>query len=189
MKNNKGFTLIEILAVIIILGIIMLITIPAVSKYILSSKKSSYATDVSAFAETIKGEYEEQEYGSYIKDNEIMLVPLEVINLEKGNNEESPFGAYVFDKCYGVVVTERNGYQVYMNVVDDNGMGIVFKSYGELKKEAIEDGISASVPSWKSYLSSSVKYNYKGSNYSICENRRVKKDTSEDARVVILCKE
>ena len=64
MRNEKGFTLIEILAVVIILGIIMIITIPAVSNYIVSSNKSAYASDLVAFAETVKAEYEMKEYES-----------------------------------------------------------------------------------------------------------------------------
>ena len=38
MKNKKGFTLIEILAVIVILGIIMVIAIPEISHFITRSK-------------------------------------------------------------------------------------------------------------------------------------------------------
>ncbi len=41
MKNKKGFTLVELLAVIVILGIIMTVSIPAVSKWINRSKNES----------------------------------------------------------------------------------------------------------------------------------------------------
>ncbi|MDD3241839.1 MAG: type II secretion system protein [Bacilli bacterium] len=40
-KNNKGFTLIEILAVIVILGIIMVIAVPEVSRLVTKSKMES----------------------------------------------------------------------------------------------------------------------------------------------------
>lgn len=39
--NNKGFTLVEILAVFVIMGLLSLITIPAVSSIIAKSKKES----------------------------------------------------------------------------------------------------------------------------------------------------
>lgn len=42
--NNKGFTLIEILAAITILGILMLIAVPAVYKYTNLSKQKSFDT-------------------------------------------------------------------------------------------------------------------------------------------------
>ena len=63
MKNEKGFTLIEALAVIIILGVVMIIAVPAVSKYILRSDKAVYASDITAYVETIRAKYEMKEYG------------------------------------------------------------------------------------------------------------------------------
>ena len=44
MNNNKGFTLIEILAVIIVLGIIMIIAIPAVTKNISDTRETTFIT-------------------------------------------------------------------------------------------------------------------------------------------------
>ena len=41
MTNKKGFTLVELLAVIVILGIIMTVSIPAISKWINRSKNES----------------------------------------------------------------------------------------------------------------------------------------------------
>lgn len=41
-KNNKGFTLVEILAVIIIIGVIATIAAPSVSKYISGSKLTTF---------------------------------------------------------------------------------------------------------------------------------------------------
>ena len=73
MKKN-GFTLIEMIAVIIILGIIMLIAIPAVTEYILKSDRATYATDVIAYLETARADYEMKEYGELLKDDEIMIL-------------------------------------------------------------------------------------------------------------------
>ena len=42
MKNNKGFTLIEVLAVIVLLGIIMSVAIVAISGYVEESKLKTY---------------------------------------------------------------------------------------------------------------------------------------------------
>ena len=42
MKNNKGFTLIEMLGTVVILGIIGTIAVTAVTKYLGSSKKEAY---------------------------------------------------------------------------------------------------------------------------------------------------
>lgn len=42
MKNNKGFTLVEILAVVVILGILTGVAVPAVSHFIGKSRQKSY---------------------------------------------------------------------------------------------------------------------------------------------------
>ncbi len=44
--NKKGFTLIEVIAVIVIIGIIALITVPAVESLINNSKTSLYESQV-----------------------------------------------------------------------------------------------------------------------------------------------
>ena len=49
MKDRKGFTLVEILAVIIIVGIIMLIAIPAVTNYISDSRKSAFLSSINKY--------------------------------------------------------------------------------------------------------------------------------------------
>lgn len=41
MKNKKGFTLVELLAVIVILGVLLLIAVPAVSSIIENSKRGA----------------------------------------------------------------------------------------------------------------------------------------------------
>lgn len=43
--KKKGFTLIELLAVIIILAIILMIAVIGVTRYIVESRKSIYATN------------------------------------------------------------------------------------------------------------------------------------------------
>ena len=45
MKNNKGFTLVELLTVIVILAIILAIAVPGISKIIEGSKKGAFEAD------------------------------------------------------------------------------------------------------------------------------------------------
>ncbi len=46
MKNNKGFTLVELLAVIVILAIILAIAIPGIGGIINTAKKGAFESDV-----------------------------------------------------------------------------------------------------------------------------------------------
>lgn len=43
-KNSGGFTLIEIIAVVIIIGILAIVTVPSVSRYIANTRKTAYSS-------------------------------------------------------------------------------------------------------------------------------------------------
>lgn len=57
MKKN-GFTLVEILAILAILGLIILLSVPLVVGIIDNSQKSAFENDVKTIVETVKLEYE-----------------------------------------------------------------------------------------------------------------------------------
>ena len=49
--KKKGFTLVELLAVIIILSLVLVIAVPSVNKYIKQSKEKAYNTQISTIIE------------------------------------------------------------------------------------------------------------------------------------------
>lgn len=71
MKNNKGFTLVELLASISILAVICLIAVPSVINLTNKNKKSTYVNDAKRFISLVQ--YESRK-NSYIKDG-VSLVP------------------------------------------------------------------------------------------------------------------
>ncbi len=54
MKNNKGFTLVELLAVIVIMGILMMVAIPAITRTIENSRKDTFIDIAKAYANAVR---------------------------------------------------------------------------------------------------------------------------------------
>lgn len=63
-KKNKGFTMIELLAVITIMGVLSVIAIPAVTKYVTKGRNTSYDT-------MFKSSYEAAE--NYMMENDVVI--------------------------------------------------------------------------------------------------------------------
>ena len=133
--NKAGFTLIELLAVIVILGILMLIAIPSVTKYIDSSKKKTYITNAQLYIDAVRNDVIAGEIKSP-KNNSVSMVYLSDITLEKGNNK-SPYGEYIEDKSYVLVVNQSNSLSYYFNAIDEKGYAIKLTKEDDLATEKI----------------------------------------------------
>ena len=123
MRNNRrknGFTLVEILAVIIILGILMIIAVPAVSRYINDSRKSTYILTAKEYIDMAKLKLSGFEYSFY--DNDMAyFIPISEIPLEEEGN--SPFGEW--QEAYVIVTyTKGEGWKYYWTSVDTAGMKV-----------------------------------------------------------------
>ncbi len=117
--NNKGFTLIEVLAVMVILGIVLMISVPNVSQYITRSRRSSYITDAKRYVEAARGEVETERMKITSK-NTCYYIPRECIPVNKG--QQSPFGDW--KGLYVVVTYDGKAHDYYFTSTDTTGIGI-----------------------------------------------------------------
>lgn len=204
-KNNKGFTLIEIIAVIVIIGVIFIIAVPAVSSYILDSRKTTYSTTISSYMETIMGEYEMRSFGDYVDENEIMLVPIKLITLEKGDSNSSPFGEYVYNQSYVVISSNEYDYNYYANFLDDSGYGVSNVKMELINDKSIVKVNANTIPILNSYATcdtttgkyelSDVIFTFNSKEYIPCDyrlynNGKVTFDkckNSGDSPVIVMC--
>ena len=150
--NKRGFTLVELLGVIVILSIVMLIAIPNITSTLERSKRDQYLTDAkkliaSAEYELRKGEIEKPAEGKIVK---ISLDYLSTTDIEKDPDGKS----YSLTNSY-VVVTRKNGYlKYYASLVADHGKDGVNTWYGIRLAE-------------KSELDSDTRYNLITKNVQI----------------------
>lgn len=90
-KNKKGFTLIELIAVIVIIGLLFVIAVPSVSKYMEQSKKQTLITTINNYINGVSIDINSNKY-LFRDSNIIYAVPIECIVLEKGGS--NPFGEW-----------------------------------------------------------------------------------------------
>ena len=111
MKNNKGFSLIEILGVVVILGILSMIGVAAYTKYIESSRQQAYDTMAKSaasaasqylmdhpdttyvtFEELVEGDYLEYPIDPRAKDKKcagnVVITPQEVKDSKEIDSEK-----------------------------------------------------------------------------------------------------
>lgn len=122
MKNKKGFTLIELLAVIVILAILLAVAIPRVTKYISDSRKDSLVTTAKEFADAVEKDATSEKYELPIGTNDVTIVSLDMVKLQKGGSK-SPFnGKWILDSSYVAIVNIGTdidpAYKYYVTLTD-----------------------------------------------------------------------
>lgn len=68
LKNNKGFTLVELLAVIVVLAVIILIAMPAVMSSMDKARRNALVTEVSEIAKVAQTAYANDSMGTGITE-------------------------------------------------------------------------------------------------------------------------
>lgn len=102
--NRKGFTLVELLGVVVILSIVLTIAIPAASNYIDSSKREAFADVLSEYVDAVRKGIAAEDYMAPIDSNQVLIVSLESIPLDKGKFSSSFDSEWVKSKSYVAVV-------------------------------------------------------------------------------------
>ena len=128
IKNEKGFTLVELLAVIVILGLLMAIAIPSVTKYITQSRKKTLISSVDSYVTAVTTAVNDNEFGALSKEDTMYYIPVSneedcsCVSLEKGGTD--PFGNW--KEAYVVVNYDADNYSYdyYFTFYDDAGYGM-----------------------------------------------------------------
>ena len=114
MKKKKGFTLVELLAVIVILAVILIIAMPKISDVIKNSKESSLETTAKLIASQAEKKYTENQVldgsstikcSDVVKLNENDYGPCKITFDDKGNAKVSIVGKGKFE---GMAVCNAN---------------------------------------------------------------------------------
>lgn len=118
--NKNGFTLVEMLAVIVILGIFIIIAVPSVTSYISNTRKSAYVDTVKSLVTEAKTRVNDGEL-KVRKLDTIYYIPSSCLKLEDGE-ADSPYGK--FAKAYVAITYDGSAYHYYWTSVDETGQGV-----------------------------------------------------------------
>ena len=136
IKNNKGFSLVELLAVIVIIGILAMVSVPAVNSIIFNSRADTYANSAESFIESARrfvadGTFKVKQYDTtyYIDAN----------NLVDDELGSSPFAPW--NQAYVAVTRDPdNTYRFYWISSDKAGWRIDLTEEGKISKGSVYQG-------------------------------------------------
>ena len=103
MKDNRGFTLVELIAVVVILAVIMLIAVPNVVSTINKNKKESFIEDAKKFRAAVEAKIASDTSIEKPSSDNAILFTLDKVG--KAEISDSPYGTkYSKTKSFVVVV-------------------------------------------------------------------------------------
>ena len=141
--NKKGFTLVELLGTIVILGIALGIAIPAVSRYIDKSKREAFSSVLHEYGDAVSKALANDEYSVPYGNSQLTIISLDLIPLDKGKQESSFDSEWLKNKSYIVVAntgtTDKDNYEYYVAAQDEDNHAI---SLSEIKNITSKDVIS-----------------------------------------------
>lgn len=155
--NNKGFSLIELLAVVAILGIIMIIAIPTISRVISNSKKEAYLDEVRMQVRSIEELISQDQY--YVYDKSTVYY----FDYKLGNEEKIGKSSYAdWKEAYVVVTFDGKKNKYYWTGVDKLGYTIELgKEVDKLNKGDIKNTKTLTISTTKTLSGKSKTKVYK----------------------------
>jgi type IV pilus assembly protein PilA len=136
--NKKGFTLIEILAVIVIIGITATIGIAAVSRNITKSRDASVVDLAKNYAEGARTMKAKDNFYYEPKNGEAIIIPysgIEGVDIENG--EETAYGAIIPSYCFIGIANNGGNFYYYINQADESYHIINGVEYNSLDQDDI----------------------------------------------------
>lgn len=139
--NKKGFTLVELLAAIVILSIALTIAVPATTNYIDNSKREAFSSVLHEYVDAVSKAIVSEEYSAPSNSSDVTIISLDLIPLDKGKLESSFNSEWVKNKSYIVVVNTGTGnkikYDYYAAAQDEEDHAIELTKIEDITKDKV----------------------------------------------------
>ncbi len=137
MKKNKGFTLVELLAMLVVIGVLMAISIPNITGILSQSKNNQIEQDVIKMVDMAKIKMNTDKAANYPEGKDALLLTLSYIDDERDVLTGPNGGYYYRYDSFVVVLKEGNSYKYYVRLVEKNNsynFGVNIADYATFKK-------------------------------------------------------
>ena len=143
--DKKGFTLMELLAVIVILAILMLVAIPSVSSYVSNARKQGYVSTARQYVRSAINLINSGKHDVYDL-NTTYYIPSKCLPLESGG--DSPYGKLT--DAYVLVIYDGDTFNYYWESVDSTGTGFKITAADDLNEDRVKVGLNRTIDTKKS---------------------------------------
>lgn len=136
--SKKGFTLVELLAMLVVLGVLMAVTVPNITGILSQSKNNILKDDVTKMVDTAKMKMATDE--SVKKPKKGYCIVFTLNNLNINDDFKSGPNGEPYDKYNSFVVVRRidNNYKYYVTLLekaDDGYYGVEAVEYSDFEKD------------------------------------------------------
>ncbi len=123
MKNCKGFTLVELLAMLTVLGILMVITVPNITGILSNNRLNVIKADANAMVEKAKMKIAKDNTITKPKANECVVLTLDYLNDNDDIKTGPNGGLYNVYESFVIFTRTGNQYKYYVRLVEETEEG------------------------------------------------------------------
>lgn len=118
MLNNKGYTLVELLAVFVVLGVLLAVTIPNIVGITTANRAQTYADDAKKFKNAVEYRFRgDSTIEKPQNEGDCIIANLKYV---AGNEYENPpyGGEYLMDYSYVIMAKKDRQYKYYVQLIE-----------------------------------------------------------------------
>lgn len=122
--KNKGFTLVEVLAMLVVLGILMAVTIPNITGIVNQHKTNAIKSDVTKMVDSAKIKMSTDDDVKKPKNGQCVVFSLDYLNYNKDIGDGPHDGIYLDYDSFVIVKREGKAYKYYVRLVEKTEDGL-----------------------------------------------------------------